>query len=308
MTVEPATLRASGTYFAEQYNFANAPQVGYTGLQPRPDANGHRRLHGVFSSFNAGTTSTDPNCHNGADNGAGVSCAAEFDAVYGHTYAVTVARTGTDTWTGTATDTVTGAGTHIGTYTLPAGSGNLTGSEVGFVEYYLSSPSCARLPRIDVVFGAPTSTDAGGLTGVSRAEHEYSDCIGQADYKATAVGNGVHVTRGWVNAPGTPSPTGPPSTSAMPRPSTPSTTVTAGTPTSAPASTPPTSGGGAAAPSAPRTPTPSPTVQIEAAGASSTSSAWLLGGTVGAAAATLTAGGLFLRRRRPRDQPDRRAR
>jgi cell division septation protein DedD len=308
MTVGPATLRASGTYFAEQYNFANAPQVGYTGLQPRPDTNGHRRLHGVFSSFNAGTTSTDPNCHNGADNGAGVSCAAEFDAVYGHTYAVTVARTGTDTWTGTATDTVTGAGTHIGTYTLPAGSGNLTGSEVGFVEYYLSSPSCARLPRIDVVFGAPTSTDAGGLTGVSRAEHEYSDCIGQADYKATAVGNGVHVTRGWVNAPGTPSPTGPPSTSAMPRPSTPSTTVTAGTPTSAPASTPPTSGGGAAASSAPRTPTPSPTVQIEAAGASSTSSAWLLGGTVGAAAATLTAGGLFLRRRRPRDQPDRRAR
>jgi hypothetical protein len=67
----------SGYYFAQQFTFGNS-SVGYTGLQPRPDSGGLPILHGVFSSFVAGTTSTDPNCRNGADGGAGVSCAFEW--------------------------------------------------------------------------------------------------------------------------------------------------------------------------------------------------------------------------------------
>lgn len=45
------------------------------GLQPRPDKNGKQRLHAAFSSFIAGTTSKDTQCSDGADGGAGVSCA-----------------------------------------------------------------------------------------------------------------------------------------------------------------------------------------------------------------------------------------
>lgn len=198
-TVNPATAHQSGTYFAQQFGFTNAPDVGYTGLQPRADSGGHERLHGVFSSFNAGTTTSDPNCSDGADGGAGVSCAVEFDGVYGHEYALKVVKSGSDTWTGTATDTVTGVSTHIGSYTLPAGSGNLQGSQGGFVEYYAGIPSCAQMPRTDAVFGGPTTTDAGGLGGTSRADYEYSDCVGESGYQAADDGSGTHITRGFVS-------------------------------------------------------------------------------------------------------------
>ncbi|KAF8185246.1 hypothetical protein K438DRAFT_1973957 [Mycena galopus ATCC 62051] len=63
----------SGYYFAKQFTFGNS-SIGYTGRRPRPDSGGLSGLHGVFSSFIVGTTTTDPNCKNGADGGAGVSC------------------------------------------------------------------------------------------------------------------------------------------------------------------------------------------------------------------------------------------
>ncbi|GIG61574.1 hypothetical protein Lfu02_59460 [Longispora fulva] len=216
MTVNPDTSHTDGTYFAQQYSFTNAAQVGYTGLQPRPNVNGRERLHGVFSSFQGGSTSTDPQCHSGADGGPGVSCAADFDGVYGHRYAITVERAGADTWTGTATDTVTGVSSHIGTYTMPAGSGNLASWQGGFVEYYRGAPTCAQLRRTDAVFGGPTSTDAGGLTGTSRANYEYSECVGQSNYHAVSEGDGTHVTRGWL-----------PGGNPTPKPTTPAPTPTA---------------------------------------------------------------------------------
>lgn len=199
VTVNEATAHQSGLYFAQQYSFTH-DAMGYTGLQPREDSKGHERLSARFSTFTGGSTTTDPNCHQGADGGDGVTCAVDFDAVYGHRYDITVALTGTDTWTGTARDTVTGASTHLGTWTLPSGSGKLKGSQVGFVEYYAGVPSCATMPRTDVVFGGPTSTDAGGLTGATRAGYEYSDCVGKADYHAENTGTGTHVTRGAVAA------------------------------------------------------------------------------------------------------------
>jgi Ricin-type beta-trefoil lectin domain len=202
LTVNPATAHQAGIYFAQQFSFQH-DVAGYTGLQPRANSGGHERLHGVFSVFGDGTSTSDPNCSAGADGGSGVSCAVEFDGVYGHPYALKVARTGADTWSGTATDTVTGASVHIGTYTVPSGSGNLQGSQGGFVEYYLGIPSCDTMPRSDALFGGPSSTDAGGLGGTSTANYEYSDCVGQSGYQATQVGNGTHVTRGFVSG-GTP--------------------------------------------------------------------------------------------------------
>ncbi|MFE0106222.1 hypothetical protein [Streptomyces sp. NPDC059009] len=199
MTVNKATAHQSGIYFAQQFGFTGAPDVGYTGLQPRPDSGGHERLSARFSSFVAGSTTTDPLCHAGADGGPGVTCAVDFDAVYGHRYDLRVQRSGSDTWTGTARDTVTGKETHLGTWTLPSGSGNLRGSQGGFVEYYAGIPSCAQMPRSDAVFGGPTSTDASGLSGTSRANYEYSDCVGESNYHAENDGSGTHVTRGFVS-------------------------------------------------------------------------------------------------------------
>lgn len=199
ITVNSATAHQSGIYFAQQFGFTNAPDVGYTGLQPRENSGGAERLSARFSSFVAGTTTSDPLCHEGADGGPGVTCAVDFDAVYGHRYDIKVERTGGDTWTGTAKDTVSGKETHLGAWTLPTDSGNLRGSQGGFVEYYLGIPSCAEMPRTDVVFGGPKSTDAGGLNGTARANHEYSDCIGESNYQAENDGSGSHITRGFVS-------------------------------------------------------------------------------------------------------------
>lgn len=197
MTIIPDTAHQAGIYFAQQYSFQHNV-AGYTGLQPRPDLNGAERLHGVFSVFGSGTSTSDPNCHSGADGGPGVSCSVDFNGVYWDQYNLTVAQTGTDTWTGTATDTVTGVSVHVGTYTVPAGSGDLQGSQGGFVEYYLGIPSCSTMPVSDAVFGAPTTTNGGGLSGTSKANYEYSDCVGQSNYHAEQAGDGTHVTRGFI--------------------------------------------------------------------------------------------------------------
>ncbi|MFW6720319.1 hypothetical protein ACHZ98_09085 [Streptomyces sp. MAR4 CNY-716] len=95
--------------------------------------------------------------------------------------------------------TVTGDAVHLGEWTLTAGRGRLQSSQVGFVEYYAGIPSCAEMPRSDVVFGGPTSTDAGGLSGTTRARYEYSDCVGESGYRAEGDGAGTHVTRGIVS-------------------------------------------------------------------------------------------------------------
>jgi hypothetical protein len=130
ITVSPEVPHQDGTYYAQQFSFTTNG-MGYIGLQPRSNLNGHERLHAAFSSFTDGTKTTDSQCSQGADGGPGVSCSTEFDGVYGHEYALTVKQTGPDTWAGTATDTVTGISSHIGEWKLPSGSGNLAGSQGG---------------------------------------------------------------------------------------------------------------------------------------------------------------------------------
>ncbi|MGH1548816.1 RICIN domain-containing protein [Leifsonia poae] len=198
MTVSPDAARVYGVYYAQQFVITNNPDGGYTGLQPRPDVDGVQRLRAVFSSFIAGSRSTDPNCSDGADGGAGVSCGVEFDAVYGHTYDLVVSKAADGSWIGTAVDTVDASEVHIGRWTVP-GDGLLTTTFRGFAEYYAGVISCGEAPRMDVIYGGPTAP--GGLTGVSTSGGEYSDCVGQANFTATTVGNGVRITRGTVAAP-----------------------------------------------------------------------------------------------------------
>jgi hypothetical protein len=73
-------------YFAEEFNFKGESDVGYTGLQPRPnvtiDGRSFAVIHGVFSSFIKGSTTVDPNRSLGADGGPGVSCAVNLIAPY----------------------------------------------------------------------------------------------------------------------------------------------------------------------------------------------------------------------------------
>jgi len=191
----------SGYYFAQQFGFVGLNDVGYTGIQPRPDNNGAAVLHGVFSSFVAGTTSSDANCSSGADGGAGVSCSFEWNGVYGRTYGFEVKTTGNRLWVGTAVDTVTGQRIHIGSYTLPAGSQGIQSSQAGFVEWYPwnggEPPNhCARLPYQKTIFGNPTTTHAGSV-GTQSLAYEYGDCVGQVAFQAGKVTGGAENSCGW---------------------------------------------------------------------------------------------------------------
>lgn len=188
----------SGYYFAQQYNFNGQSDSGYTGLQPCKNSGSASRLHAVFSSFIQGTTSDDSNCKTGADGGAGVSCAVDISATYAHTYLLQINNTQGTTWSGTLVDAATGVQTHIGAYTLPKGTKGITGSQMGFVEYYpwnaQPSHSCSSLPRTAVTFGKPFS-DRG--VGNIRKAYEYGDCVGKAGFQTQSTTKGVHVTIGF---------------------------------------------------------------------------------------------------------------
>ncbi|GLI74641.1 hypothetical protein PoHVEF18_002885 [Penicillium ochrochloron] len=194
----PNAKHNSGYYYAQQFSFNGQSDVGYTGLQPRPDSNGKSIVHAVFSSFISGTTTSDSNCTPGADGGPGVSCAIEVAATYDHGYLLKIQNTKGTTWTGTLVDSVTGTETHVGSYTLPSGSGGIKGSQVGFVEYYpwnSGTHSCRGLPKTSVTFGAPTTSS--GNSGSLGKPYEYGDCVGQVDFSTTQSGTGYEVNVGF---------------------------------------------------------------------------------------------------------------
>ncbi|KDR79861.1 hypothetical protein GALMADRAFT_62305 [Galerina marginata CBS 339.88] len=185
----------SGYYFAQQFNFVGLADVGYTGIQPRPDSGGKAVLHGVFSSFVAGTTTSDANCSPGADGGPGVSCSVEWNGVYGRKYNFEVKTTGNRLWVGTAVDTVTGQRIQIGSYTLPAGSQGIQNGQAGFVEWYPWNSGeppnhCARLPYQKAIFGDPSTTRAGSV-GTQSLSYEYGDCIGLVAFHTERVTGGA---------------------------------------------------------------------------------------------------------------------
>ncbi|GIJ97964.1 hypothetical protein Aspvir_000072 [Aspergillus viridinutans] len=190
----------TGFYFAQQFSFNGLSEVGYTGLQPRPDASGSSIVHAVFSSFVAGTTSTDENCSDGADGGAGVSCGVEISAPYAPLYDLVVKNTGGTTWTATLVDTASGKSTHVGSYTLPSGAGGIKSSQVGFIEYYpwnAGSHTCASLPYTNVTFGAPTTNTPGAGLGQLNKPYEYGDCVGKVNFNVRTTDQGYQVSVGF---------------------------------------------------------------------------------------------------------------
>nr|BAN17454.1 hypothetical protein [Epichloe festucae] len=191
----------SGYYFAQQFNFVGTPDVGYTGLQPRPNKRGKPVIHAVFSSFIAGTSTKDPNCSPGADGGPGVSCSFEWNGIYGRTYNMEVKTTGGRTWVGTAVDTVTGARIHVGSFTLPKGTNGIKSKQGGFIEWYpwnASKPPnhCARLPYCKVIFGNPRTTHTGSV-GKQSLAYEYGDCVGKVAFSTARVARGVRANVGF---------------------------------------------------------------------------------------------------------------
>lgn len=186
-----------GFYFAMQYNFVGQEHVGYTGLQPRPDENGSSIIHAVFSSFIDGTTSDDENCNEGADGGPGYSCAAEIPAPYEAQYELKISNTEGTTWTGTLVHSDTGKESHIGTYTLPEGSGGITDGQMGFVERYLGTDTCADMPFTSIVFGSPTTDTEGAGEGSLGDAYESGDCEGQIDFQKEVTEDTTKITCGF---------------------------------------------------------------------------------------------------------------
>jgi hypothetical protein len=206
-----------GYYFAQQFQFgANNSDIGYTGIQPRPDKDGKSVLHGVFSSFINGTTATDPNCSDGADGGEGVSCLIEWTGTYDATYDFEVMSPGGGVWVGTAVDSITGERIHIGEYTLPEGMGGIMESMTGFVEWYpwnveIPDNHCAMLPYQKTTFGTPRTSNAGSVGNVTLA-YEYGDCVGKVAFKTNLVDAGVDVASGFEGMTGSTSSAAPSST------------------------------------------------------------------------------------------------
>ncbi|KAI9236278.1 hypothetical protein MVEG_08328 [Podila verticillata NRRL 6337] len=184
----------SGFYFAQQFNFHNVAEVGYTGLQPREDSSGKSFVHAAFSSFQGGTTTTHSNCHQGADGGSGVSCAVDINGNYNDTYNLVVENISGTTWRGTVVDTVTRMSTVVGEWTLPAGAGKLVNGQMGFVEYYTwngqPSHTCNSLPFTEATFYNPTSKTSGASGGSITNVYEYGDCVGKAGFSVAKVANG----------------------------------------------------------------------------------------------------------------------
>lgn len=201
----PHAKHENGLYFAQQFGLVGVDDVGYTGLQPRSDtSNGTSIVHAAFSSFVPGTTTTDTeNCSDGADGGPGVSCAVDVPAPYLHPYSLVVKNTHGTTWTGTLVDAVLGNGTHIGEYTLPAGTGGIQASQIGFVEYFLFNAEkqwgCSKMPRADVTFWPPRTNTSRLSVGELGKPYSYGDCDEEGNFRTTQVGGkGYRVTVGFV--------------------------------------------------------------------------------------------------------------
>lgn len=190
-----------GYYYAQQYDFEGTG-MGYTGIQPVPDADGKSQLRVIFSSFTAGTTTDHENCSDGADGGEGVSCKLMINANYDDTFSLEIRNTEGTTWSGTIVSKETGAESHIGTYTLPGESGGITGGQVGFVEYYpwngMPSHECSEIIKTSIIFGNPTTETDGAGEGSVGEGYENGDCVGEAGFKTQQTSEGTQITVGFI--------------------------------------------------------------------------------------------------------------
>ncbi|KAI1045850.1 hypothetical protein LB505_010610 [Fusarium chuoi] len=194
--------RTYGYYFAHQFSFKGISDIGYTGLQPRPDINGKQVVHAVFSSFQKGTTTQHKNCHEGADGGAGVSCAIDIFGDYSHLYHLVVKNVGGTTWRGILKDTVAGTSNVIGEWTLPSSARKIKNGQVGFFEYYAwndgtTNHDCSKEAFSTVFVGNPTSNTPGVKGGAITKVYEAGECVGKLDLKATKTAKGYRIKAGF---------------------------------------------------------------------------------------------------------------
>ncbi|PHH78724.1 hypothetical protein CDD80_6359 [Ophiocordyceps camponoti-rufipedis] len=190
----------AGYYFAQQFDFTNTEHGGYIGLQPRPQRDGRSVIHAVFSTFQGGSRSNHPNCHYGADNGPGVSCALEIYGSYDHVYHMTVEKIEGTTWRGLMVDAVTGGTFEIGVWSLPNSSGNMKPFLGGFIEYYTwnraQGPDCPRQTKTNVTLFNPSSKTPGASGGILLEPFDYGDCEGQVNFEVLNVKGGRNIAYG----------------------------------------------------------------------------------------------------------------
>ncbi|KAF4953684.1 hypothetical protein FGADI_5791 [Fusarium gaditjirri] len=199
--------RTSGHYFAQQFGFKGINDIGYTGLQPRPDKNGKQIVHAVFSSFQKGTTTKHKNCYAGADGGPGISCSIDITGNYSHLYNLRVKNVGGTTWRGTITDTVTGYWYVIGEWKLPSSARKMLNGQAGFFEYYewndgKPKHNCTSQPFSQVFIGNPTSKTRGASGGAITKVYEDGECVKRLGLKATKTGKGYQIKAGFAQSRG----------------------------------------------------------------------------------------------------------
>lgn len=168
---------SKGYYFAQQFRIVGA-NLGYIGIQPLATSEKHAQL--IFSVFGSGTKPISSNCSGGADGGSGVSCSTVFtNFVRGTLYYFNVKQDANDKslWHGSMSD---------GTNEIPIGSWQITGStkginktELGFIEYFKSLPSCEKLPKISVQYHQPRIA---GYKTIITGPFEYGKCKGAANF------------------------------------------------------------------------------------------------------------------------------
>ncbi|TVY63941.1 hypothetical protein Focb16_v014342 [Fusarium oxysporum f. sp. cubense] len=182
--------RTSGYYFAQQFGFNGVDDVGYTGLQPRPDSRRRQVVHAAFSSFQNRTTTKHKNCHSGADGSLGVSCALDIFGDYSHFYNISVKNTGGTTWRGTLIDTVTGKSDVIGEWMLPSSAGKMLNGQVGFFEYYnWSDVKCSS--------ATPPQRQKELLVAKSPSFTRPANASKKLNLKATQTGKGYQIQAGF---------------------------------------------------------------------------------------------------------------
>lgn len=102
--------------------------------------------------------------------------------MYGHEYDIVVTRTAEHTWSAEVQDKDSGNSTHIGSWTLPEGTGGITPTGNGFIEYFahyesgypqFTVPACSKLAKIDITLGIVTTNSLGGGIGSVTEPYEY---------------------------------------------------------------------------------------------------------------------------------------
>lgn len=188
----------AGWFWAYWFEFVGRPSGGYTGVQPRTST----RQSTKFSVFGAGTElvqGQDDGCHGGADGGSGSTCSAWSPFATGNHYEFRAFREApaSRVWRGEMTEVETARTWPIGAWRLDV-DGGLRGRGQGFLEWYLSRPSCRDIPQTSLHF-LPPRHDPSGTVGRAHGPWTWGKCKGEtANYSATAKDDGsVWMRAGW---------------------------------------------------------------------------------------------------------------